>query len=122
MKNLFLINEDEKSRILGMHTKKGYKTINEDFDIEFDTLLTEKVQWKENNTEPYKFQDHGENIKSLQKALGFPTNLQTGNFWTKTEAAIKQKICIIYICMYACMYIYIYIYINIYIYIYIKKS
>jgi hypothetical protein len=86
-----LITEDEKSRILGMHAKKGYKTINEDFDIEFNTLLTEKVQWTENNKEPYKFQDHGENIKSLQKALGFPSNLWTGNFWNKTEAAVKEK-------------------------------
>jgi len=75
-----LISESEKNRILSLHKKEGYKT-----------LLQEKVQWRQNNVAPYKFLDTGENIKSLQKALGFPERLQTGNFYTKTEVAVKNK-------------------------------
>lgn len=81
--NRTLITESEKERILSLHMSNGYKTNN--------PLLLEKVQWRQNNTAPYKFLDHGENIRSLQKALGFPTNLQTGNFYVKTEAAVKNK-------------------------------
>ena len=49
-----------------------------------------KVTFTPNDKLPLKFQQKGENIKLLQMKLNMPKNLQTGNFYTKTEEYIKK--------------------------------
>lgn len=49
-----------------------------------------KVVFTPNEVFPLKFQQKGENIRYMQAYLGMPANLQTGNFYTRTEAAVKK--------------------------------
>jgi hypothetical protein len=49
-----------------------------------------KVTFTPNDKLPLKFKQKGENIKVLQMKLNMPKNLQTGNFYTKTEEYIKK--------------------------------
>jgi hypothetical protein len=51
---------------------------------------TPKVNFTPNEKPPFKFQQKGENIRMMQEYLGIPKNLQTGNFYNKTEQAIKK--------------------------------
>jgi hypothetical protein len=49
-----------------------------------------QVTFTPNETFPLKFKQKGENIKSIQQQLNMPKNLQTGNFYTRTEQYIKN--------------------------------
>jgi hypothetical protein len=51
---------------------------------------TPKVNFTPNEKPPFKFQQKGENIRMMQEYLGMPKNLQTGNFYNRTEQAIKK--------------------------------
>lgn len=49
-----------------------------------------KIVFTPNEKFPLKFQQKGENIRLMQQKLGMPANLQTGNFYGKTEQYVKK--------------------------------